>query len=250
MLDEILAVGDESFSHKCLDRMREFKERKKTIVLVTHDAGLIESWCDTALWMDRGKAKLQGPAERVVDAYHREHAQPINGRRAAQREPVLGYSEDPAHRGVLPAQRRWSAGSRKADLRGASERGHEVTVATSNCRPARAARGGRPDRGLLDFRQRGVGFRGRNERYKKFLIEGKFDVMMNYAAQQWATDLAFSVLGKFRTVGYWRRAAFLRLHDRSYAGYFREMPAVLLRYDRLVFHSTDYRDAVLLKGTA
>jgi lipopolysaccharide transport system ATP-binding protein len=76
LLDEVLAVGDESFSHKCLDRMREFKDRKKTIVLVTHDATLIESWCDTALWMDRGKAKLQGPAERVVDAYHRDMHSP------------------------------------------------------------------------------------------------------------------------------------------------------------------------------
>ena len=76
LLDEVLSVGDESFAAKCLERMRQFKERKKTIVLVTHDAKLIASWCDSALWMDRGRAKLVGPAQRVVDAYHSEMHSP------------------------------------------------------------------------------------------------------------------------------------------------------------------------------
>lgn len=81
----------------------------------------------------------------------------------------------------------------------------------------------------------------------RFLIDGKFDVMMNYAAQQWATDLAFSVLDKLPYRRVLAPCGFSGLHDRSYAGYFREMPAVLRRYDRLVFHSTDYRDAVFAK---
>jgi ABC-type polysaccharide/polyol phosphate transport system ATPase subunit len=72
LLDEVLSVGDEAFAAKCLARMKEFKTRKKTIVLVTHDASLIASWCDSALWIDRGKARMQGPAHEVVDAYHRE----------------------------------------------------------------------------------------------------------------------------------------------------------------------------------
>ena len=38
------------------------------------------------------------------------------------------------------------------------------------------------------------GIRGKSERYQRFLIEGKFDIMMNYAAQQWATDLVTPVL--------------------------------------------------------
>ncbi len=72
LLDEILAVGDEAFAAKCYTRMKEFKERGKTIVLVTHDPSALVAWCDTAIWMDRGALRLQGPAQQVVDAYHAE----------------------------------------------------------------------------------------------------------------------------------------------------------------------------------
>ncbi len=70
LLDEVLAVGDEAFASKCLARMREFKARKKTMVLVTHDPATLVTWCDTAIWMDRGILRAYGPAATVVDAYH------------------------------------------------------------------------------------------------------------------------------------------------------------------------------------
>ena len=54
LVDEVLAVGDEGFTHKCLDKFAEFKRRGKTILLVTHSLGLVERFCDEALWMDGG----------------------------------------------------------------------------------------------------------------------------------------------------------------------------------------------------
>jgi ABC-type polysaccharide/polyol phosphate transport system ATPase subunit len=69
LVDEVLAVGDEGFTHKCLDKFAEFKRRGKTILLVTHSLGLVERFCDEALWMDAGRMKLQGDPKRVVDAY-------------------------------------------------------------------------------------------------------------------------------------------------------------------------------------
>src|SRR6186997_63441 len=69
LVDEVLAVGDEGFTHKCLDKFSEFKRRGKTILLVTHSLGLIERFCDEALWLDGGKVEAEGDPRRVVDAY-------------------------------------------------------------------------------------------------------------------------------------------------------------------------------------
>jgi ABC-type polysaccharide/polyol phosphate transport system ATPase subunit len=69
LVDEVLAVGDEGFTHKCLDKFAEFKRRGKTILLVTHSLGLVERFCDEALWMDGGELKGIGDPKRVVGAY-------------------------------------------------------------------------------------------------------------------------------------------------------------------------------------
>jgi ABC-type polysaccharide/polyol phosphate transport system ATPase subunit len=69
LVDEVLAVGDEGFTHKCLDKFAEFKRSNKTILLVTHSLNLIERFCDDALWLDDGRAMAHGDPKRVVGAY-------------------------------------------------------------------------------------------------------------------------------------------------------------------------------------
>ena len=69
LVDEVLAVGDEGFTHKCLDKFAEFKRSNKTILLVTHSLNLIERFCDEALWLDDGRAMSHGDPKRVVGAY-------------------------------------------------------------------------------------------------------------------------------------------------------------------------------------
>jgi ABC-type polysaccharide/polyol phosphate transport system ATPase subunit len=69
LVDEVLAVGDEAFTHKCLDKFAEFKRRGRTVLLVTHSLDLVTRFCDEALWLDGGVARLQGHPKRVVDAY-------------------------------------------------------------------------------------------------------------------------------------------------------------------------------------
>ena len=69
LVDEVLAVGDEGFTHKCLDKFGEFKRRGKTILLVTHALSLVERFCDEALWLDSGKVRGAGDPKRVVGAY-------------------------------------------------------------------------------------------------------------------------------------------------------------------------------------
>lgn len=67
--DEVLAVGDMNFSQKCLAKMREFKERGKTVVLVTHDVNAVKSFCDHAVWLNEGKLISLGPAKLVADDF-------------------------------------------------------------------------------------------------------------------------------------------------------------------------------------
>jgi len=69
LVDEVLAVGDEGFTHKCLDKFAEFRRRGKTILLVTHSLNLVERFCDEALWLDEGHAMTHGDPKRVVGAY-------------------------------------------------------------------------------------------------------------------------------------------------------------------------------------
>ena len=69
LVDEVLAVGDEGFTHKCLDKFAEFRRRGKTILLVTHSLNLVERFCDEALWLDEGRALSHGDPKRVVGAY-------------------------------------------------------------------------------------------------------------------------------------------------------------------------------------
>jgi len=69
LIDEVLAVGDEAFTRKCLDKIGEFRRRGKTILLVSHSLGLVEKMCDEVLWMRRGHKADQGDPKRVVDAY-------------------------------------------------------------------------------------------------------------------------------------------------------------------------------------
>jgi hypothetical protein len=65
----VLAVGDEGFTHKCLDKFAEFKRRGKTILLVTHSLGMVERFCDEALWLDAGRILGSGDPKRIVGAY-------------------------------------------------------------------------------------------------------------------------------------------------------------------------------------
>ena len=69
LVDEVLAVGDEGFTHKCLDKFAEFRRRNKTILLVTHSLGLVERFCDEAVWIDDGKVMGHGDPKRMVDMY-------------------------------------------------------------------------------------------------------------------------------------------------------------------------------------
>jgi len=69
LIDEVLAVGDEAFQHRCVGKIQEFKARGKTIVLVSHDLGSIERLCDEAVWLDAGRLQAHGETREIVGRY-------------------------------------------------------------------------------------------------------------------------------------------------------------------------------------
>jgi ABC-type polysaccharide/polyol phosphate transport system ATPase subunit len=74
LIDEVLAVGDAAFQQKCLDRIHEFRANGGTLVCVSHASGMVQRFCDQAIWLDHGELMLHGPLAEVVSAYEGQRA--------------------------------------------------------------------------------------------------------------------------------------------------------------------------------
>jgi ABC-type polysaccharide/polyol phosphate transport system ATPase subunit len=75
LVDEVLAVGDERFAHRCLEKFAEFERAGVTLLLVSHDLALVAERCRRALWLDRGRLLADGPAAETVARYRERVAQ-------------------------------------------------------------------------------------------------------------------------------------------------------------------------------
>jgi ABC-type polysaccharide/polyol phosphate transport system ATPase subunit len=71
LIDEVLAVGDEAFQRKCEQRIAERIAAGATLVLVSHDAALIERTCDRTVVLDAGRVVFDGPTADGMGFYHR-----------------------------------------------------------------------------------------------------------------------------------------------------------------------------------
>jgi ABC-type polysaccharide/polyol phosphate transport system ATPase subunit len=76
IVDEILGVGDGGFREKCFERIRQFRDAGKTILMVSHDLGTMSSFCTRLLLIHRGKLVEQGEPSRVVGRYEELLANP------------------------------------------------------------------------------------------------------------------------------------------------------------------------------
>lgn len=72
IVDEILSVGDYKFKQKCMQRMKELLGGGTTLLFVSHNIEEVQRLCDHAIWLDKGVARMQGPAQEVCDAYIEE----------------------------------------------------------------------------------------------------------------------------------------------------------------------------------
>jgi lipopolysaccharide transport system ATP-binding protein len=70
IVDEALSVGDAYFQHKSFNRIREFREKGTSLLIVSHDRGAIQNLCDRAILLDGGKVARDGLPEEVMDYYN------------------------------------------------------------------------------------------------------------------------------------------------------------------------------------
>lgn len=145
-----------------------------------------------------------------------------------------------------------STGGAQEVVRQVSERlaadGHEVTVATSRHldRPEDQLDGVR----IEEFDVAGNEVRGMSgevDRYRRFVVEGGFDVVMTYAAQQWTTDALLPVLDQVEPPVVLAPCGFSGLRDPAYGAYFERLASLLGEFSALVLHSDTYQDAAFVR---
>jgi hypothetical protein len=136
LVDEVLSVGDEQFTHRCLERIADFQREGRTIVVVSHDLELVMSTSKRAIRLSEGRLVADAPAGEVVGRYREE----------------VAYREGEARgAGVEGAGRRWGSGVARIDsVRLLDGDGRPAGVLTAG-RPFRIELAGRADSAIADF---------------------------------------------------------------------------------------------------
>jgi L-malate glycosyltransferase len=126
--------------------------------------------------------------------------------------------------------------------------GHNVTVATGRV----------PGRSTIDMRGVHIaefdvsgnmvtGMRGDLDSYRRFVLDSKFDIVTNFAAQQWATDALYDILPRVHGKKVFVPTGFSGLTSSVYRGYFTSMSSWMQQYDMTVLTGHEYRDAVFAR---
>ena len=102
LVDEVLAVGDEAFQRKCLDKIREFQAEGRTIILVSHSLGQVTELCDRVILLNAGSVVHDGDAHDAVAAFRdileqrRLDGLGMTAEQVAAEGHILGVSAHPA----------------------------------------------------------------------------------------------------------------------------------------------------------
>ncbi len=117
LVDEVLAVGDQAFQARCLDRINEMKRQGITIILVTHNLREVQRMCDRAIWLDEGQIQAQGDVLDVIDRYV-SHVLMSERRDGTGSAPQVAENRlhDPETSSRSKRETSWRAGSREAEI--------------------------------------------------------------------------------------------------------------------------------------
>jgi len=111
LVDEVLAVGDASFVPRCLERIDEFRRKKKTILFVSHDLITVEKICDRVAWLKNGEMKALGDPKRVIDKY----VQDVKSKKESDFEQKQKEEEDQEELDQERRENRW--GNRDIEIK-------------------------------------------------------------------------------------------------------------------------------------
>jgi lipopolysaccharide transport system ATP-binding protein len=161
IIDEALAVGDQHFQKKCIERIRAFRENGCTILFCSHSPYHVRSLCDTAIWMEAGRMREFGPTEAVLGAYEKhtrllgvDEAESESGAvvspegAAPAPAPSTPYERGPASAMILSCEIA-NLGEGKPPLLNGTDLVATITV--------RGKAGERPNIGFMIEQEKGVG---------------------------------------------------------------------------------------------
>ena len=190
LIDEVLAVGDQAFQHKCRDRIAELRKAGLTIALVSHDAAAVRELCSEALWLEAGKVLAYGPTDGVLEAYNASVVAHEEARFVAEHE--AGHGTGPAFGAIGTAGTtgaiadRWGSGDAEilgVDFLAADGTAHPILAtnapATLRIRYVAHGRINSPVFGLAIHRNDGLHVNGPNTMDAGFsipFIEGEGEV--------------------------------------------------------------------------
>lgn len=123
IIDEALAVGDGHFQKKCIDKIRDFQRRSKTILFCSHALYYISTLCERALWLDHGSVRRLGPS---VDVVHEYETFLMSRDREESEKPATSTEPLPAD-GPVKISALWLADS-KGDPAGQFRSGDDIMV--------------------------------------------------------------------------------------------------------------------------
>jgi lipopolysaccharide transport system ATP-binding protein len=114
--DEVLAVGDEAFQRKCMDRIYGFRKAGKTIIFVSHALEIVRTLCDVAVWLDHGEMQAKGPASDVIDAYLRHVNRNEQERLAEERARKIEQADAETEAAPPVEENPFRVGSREIEI--------------------------------------------------------------------------------------------------------------------------------------
>jgi len=162
LVDEVLAVGDERFQAKCLDRIHEMQGDGCTILFVSHAVDMIRRICDGAAVLHEGKKVMEGPPGEAIRAF-REVMRGVDDELAAAADAALAEE-------------------------GESEGQEEAPAGQSESEPKLRSTGGR----LVALRGVSVHFDAEKER--EYLLPGEgLEVMVDYEVKEPVDDAVFGM---------------------------------------------------------
>lgn len=107
LIDEILAVGDQAFQEKCINKLNELRKTGVTVVLVSHSMGQVNSIADRCIWIDKGRVVEDGPTDRVCRHYEEE----MERRRIARDKQE---EKERIHENIISVEEKNASSSEKA----------------------------------------------------------------------------------------------------------------------------------------
>ena len=155
IIDEILAVGDQAFQTKCIDRIHELHQDGVSIVFISHNLSIVQRMCSRLIWLENGHMRASGPTEEVANQYKYQSDTTV-GRQLAEERSKRAFKRWGSGEIEINSVRFLDAGGEEQSY---FQTGDEMTIEIAYIAHKSIIR---PEFGLAIFRQDGVQVNGPN----------------------------------------------------------------------------------------